>query len=46
VQYKTALAGAPWLNLRGPVIATNSTLSASDAIGPDSQRFYRLVQLP
>jgi hypothetical protein len=46
VQYKTALTGAAWTNLGSPVIATSSTLSVTDAIGQDPQRFYRLVELP
>ncbi|MGA2656274.1 MAG: LamG-like jellyroll fold domain-containing protein [Verrucomicrobiota bacterium] len=46
VQYKPTLTEATWLNLGSPVVAPGSTLSASDAIGQDSQRFYRLVQLP
>lgn len=42
VQYKTNLLQPTWLNLGNPVTATNSTASASDACGPDRQRFYRV----
>jgi len=34
-----------WGDLGGPLIATNTTASASDVIGPDRQRFYRVVLL-
>ena len=46
VQYKTSLTEVSWINLGSPVLATSSTLSVTDTIGRDSQRFYRLVQLP
>ena len=44
LQSNTNLASANWQNLGGTIVATNGTVSASDPIGPDPQRFYR-VQL-
>ena len=46
VQYKSALTQAVWLNLSNPVTANGSTLSVTDVMGQNSQRFYRIVQLP
>lgn len=46
VQYKTNLAQTGWINLGGAIPGTNSTLTTSDAIGTDPQRFYRLSILP
>ena len=46
VQYTTNLAQAGWANLGNTVTATNSIVTASDAIGPDRQRYYRVVLLP
>jgi hypothetical protein len=46
LQYKTNLAQPGWINLGGAITATNNALSASDSIGPNPQRFYRLSVLP
>jgi hypothetical protein len=46
VQYKTDLTQAAWNNLATSVVSTNGMLSASDAIGPDPQRFYRVLGAP
>jgi len=53
LQYTTDLNAVPaapelsnWINLGAVITATNETVLASDAIGSDSQRFYRAVQLP
>src|ERR1043166_29132 len=46
VQYKTALNQTNWNNLGSPMSASNGTATVSDAIGPDPQRFYRVVWLP
>ena len=46
VQYKTNLIQTDWNNLGNAITATNSTLTFSTPIGPDSQRFYRVVLLP
>ena len=46
VQYKTDLSSTNWLNLGNPITATNSTVTASDSIGTEAQRFYRIKLLP
>jgi uncharacterized repeat protein (TIGR03803 family) len=46
LQYKSDLNPGIWLNLGNPVIATGSTLSASDSVANDPQCFYRVVVLP
>jgi subtilase family serine protease len=46
VQYKTNLSQLSWLNLNGTIPATNSTVTASDTIGPERQKFYRLTVVP
>jgi hypothetical protein len=46
LQSQAALGPWAWTNAGGPVSATNSTASASDARGTDPQRFYRVVWLP
>jgi hypothetical protein len=47
VQSCTDLTQTNWINLAGgPIAATNATISASDVIGPDPQRFYRVILLP
>jgi hypothetical protein len=43
VRYTTNLSQSAWSDLRGPITATNSTAAASDSIGPDRQRFYRVL---
>ena len=44
LQYKTNLNEANWVNLGGTITASNTVLSATDAIGSDEQRFYRVQQ--
>jgi hypothetical protein len=46
VQYKTNPAQAYWSNLSGSVTATNFTGTATDAVGPDRQRVYRIFLAP
>jgi len=46
VQYKTNLLQANWTNLGTAITATNGTLTATNAIGLDRQRFYRTVISP
>ncbi len=48
VQYTTDLAQPNWTILpgAGPTTATASTLTASDTLGSDPQRFYRVALLP
>jgi hypothetical protein len=43
VQYTTNLAQAGWINLGIPITASNSVISASDFIGLEQQRFYRVL---
>jgi uncharacterized repeat protein (TIGR03803 family) len=46
VQYSTTLGQTNWINLGIPFTATDGTATASDAMGPDPQRLYRVVLLP
>jgi hypothetical protein len=46
LQYQTDLVQTGWTDMGAPVTAADSTLSASDAIAPDPQRFYRVVLMP
>ena len=43
VQYTTNLVSLDWINLGGLLSATNETLTASDTMNSDLQRFYRVV---
>jgi hypothetical protein len=43
LQYRTNLAQGNWNNLGSAITATNAVMSAADSIGPDPQRFYRLL---
>ena len=43
LQYKTNLIQPNWLNLGATITATNTTVSATDTLGPDPQRFYRVL---
>jgi hypothetical protein len=47
VQYTTKLSASNWVNLgdvlTSPSPVVNRTLSATDANGPDTQRFYRVL---
>jgi hypothetical protein len=45
VQYKSDLIQTNWANLCDPITATNASTTASDPIGPDLQRFYRIIVL-
>jgi hypothetical protein len=44
VQYTTDLSTSNWINLGTAILATNGETSASDILGPDPQRFYRVIQ--
>jgi hypothetical protein len=44
VQYTTNLTSTNWTNLGAPILATGGVTSDSDNLGPDPQRFYRVVQ--
>jgi hypothetical protein len=46
VGYRTNLLQTDWINLSGPVNATNTTMTTVDAILTDPQRFYRVFLLP
>lgn len=46
VQYKTNLNQTTWSNWGSTLTATNATMTLFDTIGPDPQRFYRVVLLP
>ena len=46
IQATASLAPANWTNLGGTIIATNSSMIISEAIGTNSQQFYRVVLLP
>jgi len=43
LQSRTNLVQDNWSNLGNAITATNTIMSASDSIGPDPQRFYRLL---
>ena len=45
VQYKTNLQQAGWINLSGPILATNTTLTLADT-NSATQRYYRLFVSP
>jgi uncharacterized repeat protein (TIGR03803 family) len=44
--YKTNLNENTWNNLNNSLTATNPIMTTFDAIGPDPQRFYRILLLP
>jgi uncharacterized repeat protein (TIGR03803 family) len=44
--YSTNLTQTNWNNLGGPINASNATVTAFETIGPDRQRFYRVLRLP
>jgi uncharacterized repeat protein (TIGR03803 family) len=46
VQWKANLSSNTWLNLGLPVTAGSSNMVTTDAIGTNSQRFYRVLLLP
>jgi uncharacterized repeat protein (TIGR03803 family) len=46
LQYSTNLDQPSWDNLGSSFVATNGTITTSDPIQPQAQRFYRLVLLP
>ena len=45
-QFTTSLIQTNWTDLAAPITATNTTATASDIIGADRQRFYRVVLSP
>ena len=46
LQCATNLAAPVWLDLGSPVTATSNAVSASDTVGADGQRFYRVRLWP
>jgi subtilase family serine protease len=46
VQYLTNLTRTNWINLGSSITATNFTATSSDSIGPNPERFYRVVLSP
>jgi hypothetical protein len=46
VQYKSDFSEATWHDLAGDVVADADTASKTDAVGPDPQRFYRILVSP
>jgi len=46
VQFKTNLTQSTWTDLGSAILGTNTTATASDSIGTNRQRFYRVVLLP
>jgi uncharacterized repeat protein (TIGR03803 family) len=46
LQYKSELASTNWLNLGDAIMATSPAVTASDVIGFNSKRFYRVVLIP
>lgn len=45
-QYKNGLLDSGWINLGTPVTATGTTVSFSDSVGAQPQRYYRVVRTP
>jgi hypothetical protein len=46
LQYTTNMTAGNWNDLGTPTTATDSTVTASDTLGQDQQRFYRVALLP
>jgi uncharacterized repeat protein (TIGR03803 family) len=46
LQFKANLTATVWTNLGNIIIATNALATASDPIGSNTRRFYRVVLLP
>ncbi len=46
LQYKANLAQPNWINWFYPLVATGGNITVSDTVGPNQQRFYRVVQSP
>jgi hypothetical protein len=46
LQYTSDLHSSNWVNAGPSITATNGMISASNVVGPDSHRFYRVVLLP
>ena len=46
VEYRTDLTTGTWTSFGSPIVASNVIISATDNVGPDSQRFYHVKLLP
>jgi hypothetical protein len=46
VQTSTNLSQTNWINLGGVITTTNPVANCSDVIGPDPNRFYRVILVP
>ena len=46
LQSATNLAAPGWIDLGSPITATNGSVSVTNVIGPDEQRFYRVRLWP
>jgi hypothetical protein len=46
VQTSTNLSQTNWINLGGVITTTNPVATLSDVIGPDPNRFYRVILVP
>jgi streptogramin lyase len=46
LQYSSDLISTNWTNLGNTMTATHGTMLGSDAFGPDTARFYRILLLP
>lgn len=46
LQSATNLVAPNWIDLGGPITATNNSVSTTDAVGSDQQRFYRVRLWP
>jgi hypothetical protein len=46
IQYTESLSPTDWIDLDGPITATNTVIAGSDNLISTSQRFYRIVQVP
>jgi hypothetical protein len=46
LEYTTSLDQTNWINVGGPITATNYTTIVSNTVGTDRQRFYRNILLP
>jgi len=43
VRYTGDLSAGLWTNLGPPIMATNTSMTGTDAVGPDPQRFYQVL---
>jgi uncharacterized repeat protein (TIGR03803 family) len=46
IQYSSSATSGSWTNLGAPMCASGLTLSATDSMTTNAQKFYRVVQIP